>query len=279
MKRNLTTNHHRNKILCLEKQSILDLPEEVIEMIMSYLSFSDLFNLSKVEQRLEHYAKRVMKNKPFSKCTTKSIILSYIMNFKLSMYSFTNLHFLPFSEIAILGGYTEKQLHDFEVISINTNSISHTNSSIPPLPNGLRGCTGTQISNGYLVVCEEEEEDSYDSDSSEEDRPIYLHFKEGSNQWTKVGTMLKEICWYSSVWIDGRLLTIGGEDSSRKRTSHHEEFSFNGGVKEMKEMPIALLGHTATIFAQNKIIVCGGHLRGEFDRRVSNTLFKLSFEK
>ena len=75
MKRNLTTNHHRNKILCLEKQSILDLPEEVIEEIMSFLSFSDLFNLSKVEKRIENCTKRVMKNKPFSKYFVQSIII------------------------------------------------------------------------------------------------------------------------------------------------------------------------------------------------------------
>ena len=76
MKRNLTPNHQRNKIACLEKQSFLDLPDEVIEEIMSFLSFSDLFNLSKVEKRVENCAKRVLKNKPFGKFVIQSIILS-----------------------------------------------------------------------------------------------------------------------------------------------------------------------------------------------------------
>ena len=78
MKRNLAPNHHRNKIACLEKQSFLDLPEEVIEEIMSFLSFSDLFNLSKVEKRIENCAKRVMKNKPFSKYFVQSILIPYL---------------------------------------------------------------------------------------------------------------------------------------------------------------------------------------------------------
>ena len=77
MERNLTTSNHGNKIACLEKQTILDLPEEVIEEIMSFLSISDLSILSKVEKRLENCAKRVIKNKPFSKYTINSMILSY----------------------------------------------------------------------------------------------------------------------------------------------------------------------------------------------------------
>ena len=86
MKRNLTTSNHGNKFVCLEKQSILDLPEEVIEEIMLFLSFSDLFNLIKVNKRLESCAKRVMKNKPFSKYIIKSISLShqgFVLYFKM----------------------------------------------------------------------------------------------------------------------------------------------------------------------------------------------------
>ena len=51
----------------LEKISILDFPDEVIEVMMTFLRFSDLFNLSKVGKRFEGGAKRVMKKKPFSK--------------------------------------------------------------------------------------------------------------------------------------------------------------------------------------------------------------------
>ena len=46
--------------------------------------------------------------------------------------------------------------------------------------------------------------------------------------------------------------------------SHHEAFPFSlmgeidQGVTEKKELPIALKAHTATIFDENRIIVCGG---------------------
>ena len=42
---------------------ILDLPDEIIEEIMSFVSFADLFNLSKT--KLKKYANRVAKHKPF----------------------------------------------------------------------------------------------------------------------------------------------------------------------------------------------------------------------
>ena len=49
--------------------------------------------------------------------------------------------------------------------------------------------------------------------------------------------------------------------------SHHEEFSFSligerdQGVTVKKELPIALRAHTATIFDESRIIVCGGDAR------------------
>ena len=51
----------------LEKMSILDFPDEIIEVMMTFLRFSDLYNLVKVEKRLKDCANRVMKKKPFSK--------------------------------------------------------------------------------------------------------------------------------------------------------------------------------------------------------------------
>ena len=51
----------------LVKKSILDLPDEVIEIIMAFFSFDDLFNLSKVGKKLADCAKRVSKKKPFGK--------------------------------------------------------------------------------------------------------------------------------------------------------------------------------------------------------------------
>ena len=54
----------------LEHNPILDLellPDEVLEQMMTYLEFSDLFNLSKEGVRLEDCAMRVLKKKTFSK--------------------------------------------------------------------------------------------------------------------------------------------------------------------------------------------------------------------
>ena len=47
--------------------SILDLPDEVLEHIMTFLSFADLFKLSIEGTRLKECVKRVSKNKPFRK--------------------------------------------------------------------------------------------------------------------------------------------------------------------------------------------------------------------
>ena len=52
---------------CLEQKTIFDLPDEIIEEIMTYLTFSDISSFSKVEKRLEECANRVMKRRPFSK--------------------------------------------------------------------------------------------------------------------------------------------------------------------------------------------------------------------
>ena len=61
----------------LNEKYILDFPDEVIEEIMAFLSYSDYFNLSKVDKRLQDCAERVLKKKPFSKYIIKSFILSY----------------------------------------------------------------------------------------------------------------------------------------------------------------------------------------------------------
>ena len=51
---------------CLDQKSIIDLPDEVIEEIMDYLSCNEIFNLS-IAVKIYHCAKRVSRNKPFSK--------------------------------------------------------------------------------------------------------------------------------------------------------------------------------------------------------------------
>ena len=55
----------------LVNDSLLTLPDEVIEYIMSFLSFADLSKLSEGEKRLEDCAKRVSKMKPFRKYNTQ----------------------------------------------------------------------------------------------------------------------------------------------------------------------------------------------------------------
>ena len=162
------------------------------------------------------------------------------------------------------------------MISIEKNFISHINSSIPFLPKGLDGLRGTTLPNGDFVICG----GNRGSTLSDE----YLHYRDGSSHWTNVGTMRKARFSHSSVWIDGCLFTTGGfgtmenvdnvsneperavwvstmnfdEQFEWQATSHQEIFSFQGGVEERREMPIPLGGHTATIFAPHKIIVCGG---------------------
>ena len=146
-------------------------------------------------------------------------------------------------------------------------------STIPSLPKTLYGLTGTQIPNGDLLVCGER---IWSDDSNE-----YLHYKEGSNQWQKVGTMKTGRRGHSLVWIDDRLLTTGGSNFSRivsgNVASHLEEFSFDGGAQQRKKMPIGLKYHTATVFDQHKMIVCGG-VDETYRYGVSKTFFKLKMQ-
>ena len=179
-------------------------------------------------------------------------------------------------------------MEDVEVISIRKDTISHTNASIPSLPKKLAALNGTQQSNGDLVLSggyymdSHEEWDGYDNGSGLGDfdyewvdvevrNDDILHYKLGSNQWTKVGTLKNVRRNHSSVWMDGSLLTTGGEEIVRsvmdcrrninhiwETVSHHEEFSLEEGVKERKELPIVLKWHTATRFGRHKMIICGG---------------------
>ena len=144
-------------------------------------------------------------------------------------------------------------MDDVEVIKILKNSMSHINSSIPPLRKATLGLRGTRLRNGDLVVC------GGSSASGKSDD--YLHYKFGCNQWTQIGSMDRAKSAHSSVCMDGSLFTTGGLDSSgdpMRPLSYHEEFSMQGGVKERKAMPIALLDHTATEFGPHKMLVCGG---------------------
>ena len=58
----------------LEKESIPDLLDEVIEYIISFLSFADIFKLNKERTRLGACAKRVSRTKPFSKYGNRNLL-------------------------------------------------------------------------------------------------------------------------------------------------------------------------------------------------------------
>ena len=56
----------KNNMACLKQKFLLDLPDEVLEKIMTFLSFSDLYKLRKLGKRLADSTERVLKKKPFS---------------------------------------------------------------------------------------------------------------------------------------------------------------------------------------------------------------------
>ena len=131
---------------------------------------------------------------------------------------------------------------------INTDSISTRINSSPMI---FFGSQFTQLPNGDWLVCGGCKTVSRTNDE-------YLLFKQGPNQWTKLGTMKRERWHHSSVYVDGVLLTTGGSNSTHNALAHHEHFSFDGGVKDRKELPIALRRHRATMFGNNKMLISGG---------------------
>ena len=54
----------------LDEDLLLSLPDEIIEEIMSYLSYSDLYNLSAMGKRLRDCTVRARKKMPFRKFIT-----------------------------------------------------------------------------------------------------------------------------------------------------------------------------------------------------------------
>ena len=68
----------QNNMACLKQKSLLDLPNEIIEEMMTFLSFRDLYELRKLGKRLADCTERVLKNKPFSKYIQKIIMLIII---------------------------------------------------------------------------------------------------------------------------------------------------------------------------------------------------------
>ena len=161
-----------------------------------------------------------------------------------------------FLDIIIIGGFGYKYLpdeypgiplEDVEMISIVNGSVLHINTAIPSPPGMLFNFTGATLPNGNLLVRGEYK--YFDE---------YLVFKDGSNQWKKIGASEMALSGPSSVLIDGRFFTTGFHGSTKYELSHHEEFSFDGIIKERRKLPIGLQNHTATIFGQQQILVCGG---------------------
>ena len=193
-----------------------------------------------------------------------------------------------FSEIAIIGGvvkcvkkpsYPGNISDHVEVISIIQDAISHINSPIPSLPKKLAHLSGAQLPNGNLVICggRKRFDDNYSASITEDIQysDEYLHCQVGSNQWTKVGNMKHNRAFHSSVLLDGCLITTGGCSNPStlsldyERLSNLEIFSRHRDVLEMKEMPVALSDHTATMFGKNRILVCGGGAKTRFGIDVS----------
>ena len=130
------------------------------------------------------------------------------------------------------------------------NSLFLITKDIPKLPKGLRGLQGTKTPNGDLLLCG-------GGHSWEDWCNEYLLLKDGSDQWKRIGTSQTKRLYHSSVFIDGCLYTTGGSRDYLPFLNH-EEFSFERGIKEKKDMPIFLYGHTATIFGPGKLLICGG---------------------
>ena len=86
----------------------------------------------------------------------------------------------------------------------------------------------------------------------------YIIFKQGFNVWKNFVTMWRARSFHSCTYINGHLYALGGLDSSQNAISHHEQFSFTGGPKDPRNLRIALYGHTATVFNNDKMLICGG---------------------
>ena len=143
-----------------------------------------------------------------------------------------------------------------EEISIVNDSLFHVNTAVPSLPMKISGFRGAKLPSGDLLVCGGM---LYSSQ--------YIVLKNGSNQWKKVGTMKRARSHHSSTYVNGNLFTVGGIAwPSYDKLSHHEQFSFERGTKDRKELPIGLYGHTATVFNDHKMLICGG-----YDNRVRKT--------
>ena len=159
------------------------------------------------------------------------------------------------------------------MISIVNDSVSYSDKVIPSLPNDLLVVRGARLSNGDLI-CE-----CYRG-GYPESYPVkvileYWRLKYGSNQWKNVGKCQDaETRWNSTFLINGCFISTDSSCSSSDSFSHHELF-INEYVDQVKQsvstfMPrtrtitkenkehLVNYGHTAALFGQNKMFICGG---------------------
>ena len=164
-----------------------------------------------------------------------------------------NIHFKPncsylkLVDIAIVGGGLYGVRNDVEVISIVNYSVLCSDEVIPSVPNELYIKRGGKLSNGDLI-CE---------GWSSVGRVEYWRLEDGANQWENVGKYRlrngKEARWDSTFMIDDCLVPIDNSCTSSKKIIFHELFTRG------KESTIDSYGHTATLFGQDKLFICGGY--------------------
>ena len=167
-----------------------------------------------------------------------------------------------YTGIAIVGGYNGKDVFSCaEVISIQNDSITNIPEGIPSLPCFASGLRGAQLPNGDLMVCGGLIEELCDPYSTIYNGNYYV-YQYGYKDWKKIGTMKIERVAHSSVFAEGCMFSLGGysgELIGGSLISHHEAFSLDGTVKKIEELPISIKNHTATLFNDNQILICGGY--------------------
>ena len=153
------------------------------------------------------------------------------------------------------------------MIFLSKGTILTTDITLPPLYRHrlslmLKHAQGTLLPNRDLLLSGGlASYGDYDTVPSE---TKYLRYRNRTNEWIEVGRMIIPRYHHASVFINGIMFSSGGCESfsypSKNIVCHHEAFSIDGVVKEIKEMPIALYGHTATKIDNNRYLVTGGRV-------------------
>ena len=152
------------------------------------------------------------------------------------------------------------------MVTIGNLFVTSVTQTIPFLPIQLKGLRGARLPNGNLLVCGGGVLSRHDRHGFWIEQGLnsdYLLLEHSCKRWINLGTKKRARKYHSSIFYEKCLYTAGGLDSTNNATSHHEELSLNGIVKEKKALPIALHGHTANMLNQNKMLICGGSIQGK----------------